>query len=58
VEQAKQVVIAFATQIGRALLALVIQFGAPIVALYLALVVPPLFGCLDYSDRPGPAATA
>lgn len=24
------------------------------VAFYLVLVVPPLFGCLSYSDRPGP----
>ena len=41
-------------QLGRALLALVLQFATPIVALYLVLVIPPLFGCLSYSDRPGP----
>jgi hypothetical protein len=44
----------FGTQLGRALLALLLQYIAPIVALYLVLVVPPLFGCLSYSDRPGP----
>jgi hypothetical protein len=48
------VLVEFGTQLGRALLALLFQYGAPIVALYLVLVVPPLFGCLSYSDRPGP----
>ena len=49
-----QVLVAFVSQLGRALLALLIQFVAPILALYLFLVVPPLFGCVGYSDRPGP----
>ena len=40
--------------LGRALLALGLQLATPIVALYLVLVIPPLFGCLSYSDRPGP----
>ncbi len=52
--RARQVLVEFGTQLGRALLALLFQFVAPIVALYLVLVVPPLFGCLSYSDRPGP----
>ena len=51
---AMQVLVEFGTQLGRALLALLVQFIAPIIALYLVLVVPPLFGCLSYSDRPGP----
>ena len=34
-------------------LAFLIQFGVTILALYLFLAVPPLFGCLGYSDRPG-----
>jgi hypothetical protein len=54
VGRARQALIEFGSQLGRALLALLLQFGAPIVALYLVLVVPPLFGCLGYSDRPGP----
>ena len=53
-ERITQVLLAFGIQLGRALLALLIQFGAPILALYLVLVVPTLFGCLGYSDRPGP----
>ena len=52
--RARQVLVEFGTQLGRALLALLLQFVAPVVALYLVLVVPPLFGCLSYSDRPGP----
>ena len=52
--RAKQILAEFGAQLGRVLLALLLQFGVPIVALYLALVVPPLFGCLSYSDRPGP----
>ena len=36
------------------MLALLLQYVAPMVALYLVLVVPPFFGYLSYSDRPGP----
>jgi len=54
VGRARQAFAEFGSQLGRALLALLLQFVAPIVALYLVLVVPPLFGCLSYSDRPGP----
>jgi hypothetical protein len=54
VGRARQALVEFGTQLGCALLALVLQFAVPIVALYLVLVVPPLFGCLGYSDRPGP----
>ena len=52
--RAKEILAEFGTQLGRALLALLLQFSVPIIALYLALVVPPLVGCLSYSDRPGP----
>lgn len=48
------VLVAFFTQLGRALLALLIQFAAPVLAAYLFLVIPPLFGRVGYSDRPGP----
>jgi hypothetical protein len=54
VGRATEILAEFGTQLGRSLLALLLQFGVPVVALYLALVVPPLFGCLSYSDRPGP----
>ena len=54
VERGKEVLVELGTPLGRALLGLVLQFTAPIVALYLVLVIPPLFGCLSYSDRPGP----
>jgi hypothetical protein len=54
VVRARQMLVEFGSQLGRALLALLLQYGAPIAALYLVLVVPPLFGCLSYSDRPGP----
>ena len=52
--RARQALLEFGTQLGGALLALLLQFGVPILALYLVLVIPPLFGCLGYSDRPGP----
>jgi len=54
VQNARQVLVEFGTQLGRTLVALVLQFAAPLVALYLVLVIPLLFGCLSYSDRPGP----
>jgi len=53
-ESLRQGFVVFGRDLARTLVALVTQFAAPLLALYLFLVIPPLFGCLGYSDRPGP----
>lgn len=46
-------IVAFFSQLGRALLALLIQFSAPVLALYFLLRAPPSVGCLGGPDRTG-----
>ena len=55
--RARRALVEFGNQLGRALLAFLLQFVAPIIALYLVLVVPGYSGVSAIQIALGPVVT-